>query len=244
MTREHVIPSFAYSLQRMDNSKLSGWSEPANKMVGGEMKVKDVCEACNSKVLSRLDTYGKGLLESAGVLVLDFPHRSLTLRYEYDQLARWLLKISFNSSRADGVHAPLFEEYIPYVLGRDTTPSRAKLAILGYLAAPETLKLNDGAQEVTNPFIVRVGYGSQNACYTLRVVSFGPLFLILLIFRNGMLPGHASAAIRHVLKEQPGAVEIKPSGSYVRLCSGTRSWLDLYGHQVARTHDSIRISKI
>lgn len=240
MTREHVIPSFAYSLQRTASEKPLGWSEPASKMVGGEMKVKDVCEACNSGALSLLDRYGKELLQSAGVLVLDFPHRSLTLKYDYDQLARWLLKISFNSARTSGVHSPIFEEYIPYMLGRASTPSRSKLAILSYLAAPEKLKTGDEAMDVSNPFIVRISYGLHNDYYTLRIVGFGPLFFFLLIFRNDVLPGHAAAAIRRVLKDQPGAIEMKPAQTYARLFSGPSTWLDLYEAQIARTQYAMR----
>lgn len=235
MTREHVIPSFAYAVQQSTASKPLGWSEPAKKMVGGEMKVKDVCETCNSGVLSVLDTYGKSLLQAAGILVRDFPHRSLALEYDYDRLARWLLKISFNSSRTDGAHAHLFDEHIPYMLGSAATPSRSRLAIICYLAAPASLKSNREGVDVRNPFLVRIAYGLQNARYTTRIVGFGPLYFYLLLFRDHTLPGHAAVEIRSVLKGNTGAAELKPSQGYLHLHSGAKSWLDLYEFQVART---------
>ena len=232
MTREHVIPSFAYALQKTVESKIIGWNEVANRMVGGEAKVKDVCEMCNSGPLSVLDSYGKGLLESAGVLVRDYPKIDLTLEYDYDQLLRWLLKISFNSSRTDGAHSHLFEKYANYMLGRGQTPKRSEIAIIGYLAAPACI--DTGIENLKNPFFVRISYGATNAFYTLRNVCFGPLHFFILVFQEDVLPGHAAAAIRRVIKIQLGAIELPSNRRMAVLHVGQSSWLDLYAAQAAR----------
>ena len=187
---------------------------------------------CNSGPLSVLDSYGKGLLESAGVLVRDYPKIDITIEYDYDQLLRWLLKISFNSSRSDGAHSHLFEKYAKYMLGKGQSPKRSEIAILGYLAAPACI--DAGIEKLKNPFFVRICYGETNDFYTLRVVCFGPLYFFILIFQEDVLPGHAAAAIRRMIKTQLGAIELTSNRRMAVLHVGQSSWLDLYAAQAAR----------
>lgn len=91
-------------------------------MVAGEAKVKDVCGTCNNGPLAQLDSYGKSLLFDCGLLVSNYTKTNLSLSYDFPLLLRWLLKISFNSARTDGVHAPAFEEHIPFILGLAQAP--------------------------------------------------------------------------------------------------------------------------
>lgn len=246
LTREHVVPAFAYAFQKELESSVIGWNEAAGKMVGGELKIKDVCAACNNGVLSTLDSSGKALLVDSGILTSNFTKLSLMLSHDYDLLARWLLKISYNSSRTDGEHSHLFEKFVPYILGKETTPSRAKISILAYLAGPTYPNEEDrqrppyakviGPTNRFNPFLVRISYGFVRGGnnYTLRLVILGPLVFYMLVFNDSVLPGHAAAAVRHFLKVSPGAVELKPSRGFVELNAGRRSWIDLYENQVNR----------
>ena len=117
MTREHVIPAFMYEFQKEYDSVI-GWSEPAEKMVRGELKVRDVCTRCNSENLASLDAYAKSFFVDNGLLVRNFTRSQIVLHYEHDQLLRWLLKVSYNSSRTDGAHADLFTPFAPYKIGR------------------------------------------------------------------------------------------------------------------------------
>jgi hypothetical protein len=243
VTREHVIPAFMYEFQRQNGGSFVGWNEVAQRMVGGEGKVKDVCAECNNTTLGALDAYGKQLLLDSGLLVYNFQKPSLAVRYDFDQLLRWLLKISFNSSRGDGVHRHLFEAWVPYILGKAPTPARHKVALLAYLASPEAVaqdRFADAARgaKTFNPFVVRISYGavSGETRYTLRLNIFGPMVFHLLMFEPGVLPGHASAAIRRLIKIAPGLVEISPKLKVANLTFGTKSWLDLYAPQIARVH--------
>ncbi|SEK13090.1 hypothetical protein SAMN05444746_112142 [Variovorax sp. OK212] len=235
MTREHVIPSFIYDFQKKLGSKVLGWNEVSQKMIAGEAKVRDVCATCNNKVLGDLDSYGKETLESSGILVADYKKRDLELTYDFDQLARWLLKISFNSSRTDGAHSSLFSKYIPYMLGKGIRPKSSEVAIVSYLAAPSPLEV-DG-EKLSNPFIMRISYGQPNEVYMLRIVSFGPLFFFLQLFEQDVLAGHAASATRRLIKDQCGSVELLPTRKWMRLQSGTASWADLYTAQVSRVRD-------
>lgn len=147
-TREHVIPAFIYRFQKQSEASVIGWNEVAKKMVGGEHQVKDVCETCNGGVLSALDAYGKEFLNSNGFLTQNYTALSADLTYDYDQLARWLLKISFNSTRIDRGHSHLFEKFIPFILNGAPAPSKADFAIVATLAAPVPIDELNGDYEV------------------------------------------------------------------------------------------------
>lgn len=247
-TREHVIPAFMYDFQKQLEQSVIGWNEVAQRMVGGEGKVKDVCADCNNRVLGELDAYGKQMLTNSGLLVQNYTKRELTLQYDYSLLLRWLLKVSFNSSRTDGAHSHLFERYVPFMRGLEPSPSRHQVAALLYLARPETLGTSRIAEEpfvriangssLLNPFLVRICYGAipGEHRYVLRLNIFGPAVFYLMIFEDAILPGHAASAIRRLTKLTPGTVELSPKRKVVDVRAGEKSWLDLYEHQVARAH--------
>lgn len=264
-TREHVIPAFIYAFQKELEEGIIGWNEVAQRMVGGEGKVKDVCAECNNVVLGQLDTYGKQLLTESGLLVQNYTKTTLSLKYNYSLLLRWLMKISFNSSRMDGVHAPIFSEHIQFMRGLASPPPRHRVAAVLYLARPELLGKSRIASEpfvtiaqgsnLLNPFLVRISYGAQPGEneYLLRLNIFGPAVFYLLFFHDHVLPGHAAAAIRRLLKHIPTGIELGPRRQLVEVSVGEKSWLDLYEPQVARTialrglrgqfpHRSIRFS--
>lgn len=225
---------------------MTGWNEVAQRMVGGEGKVKDVCADCNNRALSELDAYGKQVLSDSGLLVHNYTRRDLMLRYDYALLLRWLLKVSFNSSRTDGAHRPLFEKYVPFMRGLGPLPSRNQVSVLLYLARPEVLGQSRIAAEpfvritngspLLNPFLVRICYGGipGEQRYVLRFNIFGPAVFYLLMFEDGIPPGHAASAIRSLTKATPGAVELSAKQKVVHVRAGESSWLDLYEYQVAR----------
>lgn len=247
ITKEHVIPAFIYRFQRATGNSFTGWNEAAEKMVGGEFSVKDVCASCNNGQLNELDSYGKTLLETAGLLVRNYQSPSISLRLDPSLLLRWLLKLSYNSSRSDGAHSHLFRPHIPFMLGGGQTPGRHQVALIASMAGPIALKekregyeqLFEAAESSAtfNPFLVRISYGSiaGNVCSTLRLVIIGPLVLYIPIFEAGTLPGHAAAEIRRIIKRFPTAKEITPSTKAVLLKAGADTWLDLYRHQIMRT---------
>ncbi|OIR07839.1 hypothetical protein GALL_101210 [mine drainage metagenome] len=248
LTREHVIPAFMYNFQKQLEQSVIGWNEVAQRMVGGEGKVKDVCADCNNRVLGELDAYGKQMLINSGLLVQNYTKRELTLQYDYSLLLRWLLKVSFNSSRTDDAHSHLFERYVPFMRGLEPSPSRNQVAALLYLARPETLGASRIADEpfvriangssLLNPFLVRICYGAipGEHRYVLRINVFGPAVFFLMMFENTILPGHAASAIRRLTKLTPGSVELIPNRKVVEVRAGEKSWLDLYEDQVARVH--------
>ena len=216
-------------------------------MVGNEAKIKDVCADCNNGVLAGLDAYAKGLFTDSGLLVHNYLKKSLILKYDYSKILRWLLKVSFNTSRMDGLHSHLFEEFVPFILREVPLPPRRKVAVIAYLAGP--IKLDDNqavskpffivakGEKMLNPFIVRIGYNnvvSGSVRYTLRTVNLGPLAFYLLIFDTDTSPFNAARSIGKLTKKIQGAVELNRNGQFIKLQTGRKTWLELYEDQVLR----------
>ena len=182
------------------------------------------------------------MLTESGLLTENFQGRTLHLKYDFKMLLRWLLKVSFNSSRTDGAHSHLFEPYIPFILGESEAPKRYQVASIAYLAAPEIRghsRLKDEAfngQISLNPFLARICYGAVRggSGYTLRLTIFGPLVIYLLMFHEEVTPGHAAVEIRRITKLFQNTVELKNEKKFAELSYGQKTWLDLYEHQTQR----------
>lgn len=246
-TREHVIPAFIYRFQKELQAKVIGWNEVANKMVGGEHQVKDVCEKCNGGVLSSLDAYGKEFLIANGFLTQNYIHRRAELSYDYDRLVRWLLKISFNSTRTDQGHVHLFEKFIPYILNGSPSPQKIDFAVLATLAAPVTTEKLNGQYKVfddlangsgvVNPFLMRISYGpNQYETFTLRVIMFGPLTFFMLMYVPGVSAGEASIETKRLFKKFSNLTQLKPGTTKAFLTASSTTWLDYYTPQVDRVN--------
>lgn len=194
LTREHVVPSFLYDyVDREAIGGLASWNEPSKSRVGGEQKVKDVCAQCNNVVLSMLDAYGKEFLASNGVLQPLYV-RSLRLRYDYDLLLRWLLKIHFNAARASQFASPPGAGLLDYILDGRNRPAPNRVFLLGELLRPHRIDSPTSpyigaanAEGLCNPFLVRLTRSqlkpglAENLC--IESVGFGGLFFHLAYIR-------------------------------------------------------------
>ena len=246
MTREHIIPKFLYDFQNSISKSYVGWNEIAEKMIKGEGKVKDVCAECNNEKLGTLDGAAKEMLENANLLVHNYTKKTIELRYDFDLLVRWLMKVSFNSTRVDSAHSYMFEPYIPYMIDGKNRVLRSNIAVMAYFSAPQAIDKSNykglpfsniaDESEIVNPFFVRICYGHVTGAenYKLRMVIIGAIVFFLLIFDDFTLPGHAASAIRKFIKNNPNAIEVTPKIKAVVLRPGSYTWLDLYQHQIAR----------
>jgi len=256
VTREHVIPSFIYDFQKSLDKSIIGWNEVAEQSLPSEAKIKDVCGECNNIHLGKLDDEGKRLLTAAGVLKQNYCDDAIVLKYDFDKLMRWLLNISFNSTRSDGAHSHIFEPHIEYMLYGTKRVQRFQIALLACFAAPVELTPDEqvqeqyikitGGQNIINPFIVRISYGhSPNGSnYTVRIVTFGALVFYLLAFDRGVLPGHAAVAIRKFVKDYPGTIEVKRQHKLLRLTPGMHSWLDMQRYQFNRIRNKSHVDSL
>ncbi|NVJ04283.1 hypothetical protein HUW63_03375 [Myxococcus sp. AM001] len=133
-TKEHIIPN------AIAKTLSSRGTFHVNKELffDGDATIKDTCSLCNNVKLGELDNrlttamkpwIGKWLRDA------DF---SVTLHVDWQTLARWLLKVSFNSARATKAHdlAALTAQR-KFMLGVGEVPP--KLLILGGLVRSHRL---------------------------------------------------------------------------------------------------------
>jgi hypothetical protein len=102
LTREHVFPKFFYSRDELKGDELAVShviQKGKEKVVQAELTIADVCRACNSGFLSRLDAYG-AMLWDKFFDVTPRPGEAIRFEYNFDLLARWLLKLAYNAGRA------------------------------------------------------------------------------------------------------------------------------------------------
>lgn len=120
LTREHIIPKWYLELHDIKKDKLYG-ENLRQKFIPSDLFIKDVCNDCNSGVLSILDTYAQNLYSSHLSKYADL-FEDNKIVYDYDLLLRFLLKVSFNSSRANKSDYEILHLYRDYIMGEKRRP--------------------------------------------------------------------------------------------------------------------------
>lgn len=116
LTREHIIPKSI--IDKFPNSDLAFDNKSKKGFFKGESQIKDVCEKCNGSILSKLDKYGASFIERYFLVKYD-SFDNLEIKYDYNLLLRWLLKIIYNSERANHKDISFFKNNIDYILGKN-----------------------------------------------------------------------------------------------------------------------------
>lgn len=95
LTKEHIWPKNLISRNEMTHA----YNPKTKKLHQSEPVIRDVCEPCNSIKLSQLDNY---LAEEFEKTFANIVQRGsgVEFNYSYQQLLRFILKISYNASRA------------------------------------------------------------------------------------------------------------------------------------------------
>lgn len=246
MTREHILPKFVYNYQNQF-SRMIGWNDAASQMLKSEHIIKDVCKECNSGELSALDAYGKTFLGANGLLTQNFEKASIELKYDYHQLLRWMLKISFNSARRTGKQSDVFEGLQPYILGQSDLPEN-KVVMLAQLLRGVDLTNNPigeglgedyvSASGICNPFLVRVSYmGDVDPSLSklnVRLNIFGALATYLLIFGDDVPDEYVKRGKQAILKKFNNAKMLLETRMKRKLKQSTVTWHKLYEMQLLR----------
>lgn len=105
-TREHIWPN---GFLRRDSFEIK-FSARANKTFRGDLVIADVCAQCNNGPLSVLDTHACELYDRRFSKPVE-RGAVVPFTYDYALLLRWLLKVSYNSSRSTGQDAELLSRY-------------------------------------------------------------------------------------------------------------------------------------
>ena len=232
MTREHVIPGFIYAFQKK-HTAFSGWSESAGKIISAEQTIKDVCAECNNQKLGSLDAAAKTVLEGAGILVPNYVKRDITLKFNFSEFFRWLLKVSYNSARCQKELVPGFEGLVPFMLDGTNPPGKNQIILFVQLLGSHVLTEEEGP---INPFVVRLCWlkFSRDPGYRVRLNIFGPLAIYIMFVNEGTLAGHVAVHKRRFIKRIPGAVELKPSVKVLSINQSTVSFFDIWENQLRR----------
>jgi hypothetical protein len=127
LTKEHIWPNAI-----IDHCGMEFTHNPRNlNFHKGDPVIKDVCGSCNSTLMQPLDNYIIMLTKShfsKDVL----PGQAVSFTFNFDLLFRTLLRISFNSARAqcdDQGILKYFNKIIPYIIGTRKRPSGTKLRL-------------------------------------------------------------------------------------------------------------------
>lgn len=148
-TKEHIWPAGILRQKGAPNFALTPGGE---RFYEGEPQIKDVCADCNNNKLSTLDAYLGDSYSRQFSNKIAF-REPTNFSYKYDLLLRSLLKIAYNSHRAnnDKSQIALFSKIKEYILRGSSRPqadirlqivTESKVAIGGeeIIYAPDQLR--------------------------------------------------------------------------------------------------------
>ena len=119
LTKEHLWPAALHRRLKEANGHIEDvfYLTRLERTIPSEPQIKDVCVTCNNGALSVLDDYICHLFVKYFVRVLELGDK-VVFKYDYHQLTRWLLKMSFNSARiSDSADVFAFTPLKQYILG-------------------------------------------------------------------------------------------------------------------------------
>jgi hypothetical protein len=246
LSREHVMSRTIYKRVK---KKLVGPLQRADKMVSGELKIRDVCKACNNGPLSDLDAYAGKLFDYYFGNVVR-AKESISFCFDFGLLSRWLLKVSFNSARVNSeTDAHILSAYRPYILTGAATPR--KLALFLQLVVPHKLTSREKAlipidelktiprnardeAEIT-PCPIRVGVAlSKNPrfngllCRTVSIFSY--TFYILVPKSDGLLQKTWKTALVEFQRVVDGAHRLLGARPPVRIRASRTDFFQSFGY--------------
>lgn len=184
LSREHVFPNGV--IQKMDEDILSV-NDKVDKVFKSDLVVKDVCEACNNGVLSDVDRRFVKIFENNMLHPLQ-PGDNAEFEFDYNDLLRGLLKISYNSARAsvDGSKAvAALKKYVPYVLGKaESAPEvtlRLQIVTSSNVFNCKTNKV-EGTMDAELLRSCKVSYnGPHHSKFLIRLLAFNSFWFYLFI---------------------------------------------------------------
>ena len=119
LTREHLWPK---CLIERTKHQSEIFLKAADRIIGGEPAIKDVCKKCNNIHLSNLDQYISNLFDAYFNKFVNIDD-IIQFKFNYNYLSRWLLKTCYNSKRANNPeNAIYFHQYKNYIIEGKSTP--------------------------------------------------------------------------------------------------------------------------
>jgi hypothetical protein len=237
LTREHLWPASLHTRLMAANNAPQNlfWLRRIGAEIEGEPKLRDVCRSCNNGPLSQLDSYICTLFDRFFARIVK-RYETIQFQYDYHSLARWLLKMSFNSAR---IHSSIdliaYPPLLDYICGRSVSGSRSVqvflqlsypgLIPLERMAAPEL----QGAPVSWEPQDNRVGLMHFEVRgvgrKVLRAIHLRSYSFFIAFSKPGMKRSAAAEFAKHFMLAMPASVLLLPSRPEVSLvCNGTDAW--------------------
>jgi hypothetical protein len=226
LTKEHVWPD-CFLKKRQHIS--AHFSVKGEKVHGADYVVKDVCEDCNSIILSELDKYFCELTDKYFQNTID-PDEDIYFEYDYNLLSRALLKIAYNTARAGVSDPTALSNASSYILGEST--SFNGLIILLELVGPNEI-IAIGEHDVIKEVVPPLGYRSALMKLTTpnghkvlsRLVSVDAYYFHLLVPLRDLTADEINQIKDEALGTLDGAVHINDEGIVkVKVCD--RIWVN------------------
>ena len=187
LTKEHIWPRCL--IEKYEN--LLTYSKRKDSLYEGEPTIKDVCERCNNVVLSKLDSYLSSIYDRHFERIL-LPGEATSLSYDYGLLLRGLLKISYNSARADASEKVVksHKSFVNFIMhGGYCPPIELRLQVV---TASQEINLDNGEQSLLKPKHLRVATilynGSLAQRFVVRMVAFNCFWFFLIFPHKEELP--------------------------------------------------------
>jgi hypothetical protein len=192
LSREHIFPRWV--LKRQPNSE-ARFARHENRVSERVPTIRDVCASCNNGALSELDNYVLKLYNTYFERIVP-TNGQVLFEYDYDLLARWLLKVMYNSARKNNTRPDELEPFTDYILGK--SDRLANFRVFSLLIIPHKLssaelknlaKEHEGITEITPRNISVTQFGGQIAednmlvlgravlinsyCFVVTILPFG-----------------------------------------------------------------------
>lgn len=221
MTREHLIPSWYIQTQDSSEGKRFFLEKAPGKFLQSDPVVKDVCGECNNVKLGSLDDYAKGLY--FGAFLEDVYHgEKKAVRFDYESLLRWLMKVSFNSARIHGSNPEVLAAYSCQMLGEEALSTDLMVFVMAvsptaYSGGEPGLARRNGSGEKIEPRWFRLGaFGVENSDWfnwIFRHVLINGYCFFIAIPKVGTDFAKEREKVKADLRKKGYGTLLKPTGS-------------------------------
>jgi len=199
LTKEHIWPKCIINrmpeldLKFLDNKKI---------ITSSELIISDVCSDCNNVILSPLDSYFCSLYDK---YFKDYHEEknSFYFEYDYDQLLRSFLKITYNSSRTVTREKNDFEKFRDYI--RFGNEVREDIVIKLDIVTPSLI---NGIKVYPNSARCgRVKIDVKSDHFILRMIAVNSFYFFIVISKDERISDEAvENEFGNVINNIPGTI--------------------------------------
>lgn len=232
LTREHIIPdSF---IKGMNKKAMITWQDKIpKKVIKGDIVIKDVCEQCNNVHLSALDNHAYHSLISYNGKV-NYDSKKIFFKYNFNMLSRWLLKVAYNSSRANNstYDSNLYAKCTPYIIKNEDCALDFSLFVQYIdLSIEKSQKEEYHHFNPTNTYKIdhfritpmKFKEISTYSC-SLRSIIINSFVFFIIVYDSKCSLEEKESIEKHLVEQNPCAVKLHPNSKKVKLNKEKTFW--------------------